>query len=123
MNEVKLLASLKHPYIVRYRESFLEAVFLAIVMDYAEGGDLQRRVQQARQPFPEPQILRWITQAALGLKYLHTQHILHRDMKTANLFLTKQDRVQIGDFRISKRQQVGGAPLLEDRTVGTPYYL
>eukprot|EP00929_Paragymnodinium_shiwhaense_P037679 TRINITY_DN20035_c0_g1_i1.p1 TRINITY_DN20035_c0_g1~~TRINITY_DN20035_c0_g1_i1.p1 ORF type:complete len:586 (+),score=97.97 TRINITY_DN20035_c0_g1_i1:123-1880(+) len=124
VNEVKVLASLKHPYIVRYRESFLEAGYLGIVMDYAEGGDLQRRVQQARQGFPEQQILKWITQATLGLKYLHTQHVLHRDMKTANLFLTKQDRVQIGDFGISTRHvSEKSQPLQEDRLAGTPYYL
>merc|ERR1719456_1832319 len=85
VNEVKVLSSLKHPYIVRYHESFVENGTLSIVMDFAEG-----------------QILRWFTQIGLGLKYLHNRHILHRDLKPQNIFLTKQDDLRLGDFGIAK---------------------
>eukprot|EP00927_Polykrikos_kofoidii_P067419 TRINITY_DN6290_c2_g1_i1.p1 TRINITY_DN6290_c2_g1~~TRINITY_DN6290_c2_g1_i1.p1 ORF type:complete len:656 (+),score=109.32 TRINITY_DN6290_c2_g1_i1:276-2243(+) len=125
VNEVTVLASLKHPYIVRYRESFIEHGCLAIVMDYAEGGDLHGRidaVRNCRQHFSEPVIMRWLTQAVLGLKYLHGQRILHRDLKTQNIFLSKQERLQIGDFGISRGLKTKAA-LFEERTVGTPYYL
>merc|ERR1719443_1618025 len=43
VNEVKVLSSLRHPYIVSYRESFAEGCVLAIVMDYADGGDVYQR--------------------------------------------------------------------------------
>merc|ERR1719456_2113979 len=90
VNEVKVLSSLKHPYIVRYHESFLENGTLSIVMDYAEGGDLSKRISRHRSQrdlFAEGQIIRWFTQIALGLKYLHKRHILHRDLKPQNIFL------------------------------------
>mmetsp|Transcript_22843 Transcript_22843/g.68642 ORF Transcript_22843/g.68642 Transcript_22843/m.68642 type:complete len:563 (-) Transcript_22843:374-2062(-) len=124
VNEVKVLASLKHPYIVRYRESFLERGTLAIVMDYAAGGDLLQRINAAKadgKGFAEGQILPWITQAVLGLKYLHGKHIIHRDMKSQNLFLTDRGQLRIGDFGISKtlRKMV----LKGDCAIGTPYYL
>merc|ERR1719387_3128667 len=44
-NEVKVLSSLKHPYIVAYKDSFIEDGFLNIVMEYADGGDLFTRIQ------------------------------------------------------------------------------
>lgn len=124
INEVRVLSSLKHPYIVSYRESFTENRNLAIVMDYADGGDMHQRIQRTRQAgksFPEDKVLRWFTEASLALKYLHDRHVLHRDMKTQNLFLTSQDRLRIGDFGISK---VLESTIAFARTaIGTPYYL
>merc|ERR1719215_381420 len=64
VKESKVLASLKHPYIVRYRESFHEDGWLCIAMDYCEGGDLSERIKKNRQSgkyFPQDQILRWFT--------------------------------------------------------------
>jgi NIMA (never in mitosis gene a)-related kinase len=124
INEVKVLSSLKHPYIVSYRESFAENRNLAIVMDYADGGDLHQRIQRMRhagQTFPETKVLRWFTEAALALKYLHDKHVLHRDLKSQNLFLTSQDRLRIGDFGISKVLESTVA--FARTTIGTPYYL
>lgn len=124
VNEVKLLSSLKHPYIVRYHESFLENGVLSIVMDFAEGGDLAQRIscsREKRETFAEAQIARWFTQVALGLKHLHARHIVHRDLKPQNLFLTQHDDLRIGDFGISKTIQFGA--LKEKITIGTPYYL
>merc|ERR1719472_351451 len=65
-NEVKVLSSLKHPYIVSYKDSFMEDGFLDIVMEYADGGDLFARIQRAKksnQKFNESTIMRWFTQA------------------------------------------------------------
>jgi NIMA (never in mitosis gene a)-related kinase len=124
INEVKVLSSLKHPYIISYRESFTEGKSLAIVMDYAEGGDLHQRIQHMRRGgkcFPEERVLRWFTEATLALKYLHDRHILHRDLKTSNLFLTAQDRLRVGDFGISKALESTVA--FARTTIGTPYYL
>jgi NIMA (never in mitosis gene a)-related kinase len=122
-NEVKVLSSLKHPYIVRYHESFLENGTLAIVMDYAEGGDLANRIKrqsQKQELFAEGQVIRWFTQVALGLKYLHARQILHRDLKPQNLFLTKQEDLRLGDFGISKAMKKDA--LKDDSYMGTPYY-
>lgn len=124
VNEVKLLASLKHQYIVRYHESFIENEVLAIVMDFAAGGDLRKRIQHARserRPFAEPQILTWFTQVVLGLRYLHGRQVIHRDLKGANLFLTDQDQLRIGDFGLSR--MLTQKAVRSSRAVGTPHYL
>jgi len=124
MNEVRVLSSLKHPYVVSYRESFLDNRTLCIVMDYADGGDLYNRIAQTRkagQSFCEPQIVRWFTQASLALKHLHERHVLHRDLKSQNLFLTASGRLRIGDFGISK--VLDSTAAFAKTTIGTPYYL
>lgn len=124
VNEVRVLSSLKHPYVVSYRESFLDGRTLCIVMDYAEGGDLYNRVAKTRkagQMFPEQQILRWFTQACLALKHLHERHVLHRDLKSQNLFLTASGRLRIGDFGIAK--VLDSTAAFAKTTIGTPYYL
>lgn len=120
VNEVKVFASLTHPYVVRHRESFIDSGTLAIVMDYAEGGDLHRHIQCAKQAYPETQVLRWLTQVALGLKYLHGRKVIHRDMKSQNLFLTKHVNLRIGDFGISQVIKNGSGQLIESRMLGTP---
>lgn len=123
--EVVVLASLKHPYIIRYHESFVQNGTLAIVMEYAEGGDLSKPINEARmgmKSLQEAQIVQWLTQILLGLKYVHGKNILHRDIKPQNLFLTQQDQLRIGDFGISK--VLDRNRLAETKEViGTPCYL
>merc|ERR1740123_2799624 len=124
LKESQVLASLKHPYIVRYRESFDEEGWLCIVMDYCEGGDLSDRVKKMRQAgksFPEPQVLRWFTQSILALKYIHDMHILHRDLKSGNFFLSKSGNLKMGDFGIARVLSCTAA--CAQTQIGTPYYL
>merc|ERR1711963_983750 len=88
--EARVLSSLKHPYIVRYWESFMQGDFLCIIMDYCEGGDLWQHISRSRQKglaIPEAVIVRWFTQMCLALKYMHERSVLHRDIKSQNVFL------------------------------------
>ncbi|XP_074132573.1 serine/threonine-protein kinase Nek1 isoform X4 [Sminthopsis crassicaudata] len=120
--EVEVLANMKHPNIVLYRESFEENGSLYIVMDYCEGGDLYKRINaQKGVLFPEDQIMDWFVQICLALKHVHDRKILHRDIKSQNIFLTKDGTVQLGDFGIAR---VLNSTLELARTcIGTPYYL
>lgn len=123
--EVEVLSSLRHPYIVRFRESFEECGHLAMIMDYAGAGDLHKKVVSARDhdlPIAEDQIVCWITQAALALKYLHQGGVIHRDIKSENLFLEKEEHLRIGDFGLAKKLS-NSKNLVEESIVGTPYYL
>lgn len=122
--EVKLLSYLRHPYIVRYKESFLEEKSLYILMEYCEGGDLDQYITQVRKQggtIPEDQILRWLTQAILALKHMHEKHILHRDLKSSNFFLGKKQTLRVGDFGIAK--ELASTVALAKTQIGTPYYL
>jgi NIMA (never in mitosis gene a)-related kinase len=122
--EAKMLAQFKHPYIVKYKESFLEGGWLFIIMDYCEGGELKDHLDEAKaknQSIPEVQVLRWLTQGLLALKHLHSRHILHRDLKPANFFVHKNGSLKLGDFGISKT--LANTLACAKTQIGTPYYL
>lgn len=127
MNEVRIIRALKSPYIIQFFESFIKSHVLHIVMEYGAGGDLESLVTRRfkahpKRPFRERVILHWLFQLCSGLNQMHTKKILHRDIKSSNIFLGS-DRVsaKIGDFGISKvlNSESGYA----HTAIGTPYYL
>lgn len=104
-NEVDLLRKLNHPNIVRYIDSFLSSngESLCIAMEYCDGGDLSSQIKAAkRNLFSENKILHWFVQISLGLHHMHTNRVLHRDLKTQNIFLLGNGRLVLGDLGISK---------------------
>ena len=120
--EAKLLSALHHPNIVTCYESFTERGRLCIVMDYCAGGDLYQRLKRQKGVLlAEDRILDWFTQMCLGLKHVHDRKVLHRDLKTQNVFMTADGRCKLGDFGVSK--VLSGTTQLAQTAVGTPYYL
>ena len=120
--EAKLLGALHHPNIVTCYESFTERGRLCIVMDYCAGGDMYMRLKRQKGvPLAEDRILDWFTQMCLGLKHVHDRKVLHRDLKTQNVFMTADGRCKLGDFGVSK--VLSGTTQLAQTAVGTPYYL
>eukprot|EP00756_Hemistasia_phaeocysticola_P025547 Hpha_TRINITY_DN16011_c5_g10::TRINITY_DN16011_c5_g10_i1::g.119672::m.119672/K08857/NEK1_4_5; NIMA (never in mitosis gene a)-related kinase 1/4/5 len=99
--EVGLLRALKHPNIVRYEECLQAGGALYIVMEYADGGDLYERIKALQQPMPEDEALMLFAQICLAIKHLHDRRILHRDLKTKNIFLTQLGVVKLGDFGLA----------------------
>ena len=76
-----------------------------IVMEYASGGTLYKRIVQQEGVFlPEAQIWQWFVQIVLALKCVHSRHVLHRDLKTQNIMLggTDCNVIKLGDFGIAK---------------------
>ncbi|XP_030883589.1 LOW QUALITY PROTEIN: serine/threonine-protein kinase Nek4-like [Leptonychotes weddellii] len=102
--EARLLFQLKHPNIVTYKESWEGGDgLLYIVMGFCEGGDLYRKLQEQKgQLLPESQVVEWFVQIAMALQYLHEKHILHRDLKTQNVFLTRTNIIKVGDLGIAR---------------------
>ncbi|KRX01524.1 Protein kinase-like domain [Pseudocohnilembus persalinus] len=125
LNEVKLLKQLKHPFIIQYRESFMDQNrYLCIVMDYAEKGDVHSLILQkkkSKEQFTEQEILKYFIQICFGLKFIHDQNILHRDLKTQNIFLNQKSEIKIGDFGIAKTLK--NQDDMAQTAIGTPYYL
>ncbi len=122
--EVRILGKLNHPYIVTYYENFVVDNSLCIVMEFADDGDLLKRVKEARtanESIPEDQVWTWASQLLQALSYLHSKKIIHRDLKSRNVFLMKNGVVKVGDFGISKVLQFTDD--LAKTNVGTPYYL
>eukprot|EP00094_Tigriopus_californicus_P011023 TCALIF_10634-PA protein Name:"Similar to Nek1 Serine/threonine-protein kinase Nek1 (Mus musculus)" AED:0.10 eAED:0.10 QI:0/0.8/0.33/1/0.8/0.66/6/0/606 len=93
-----------------------------IVMKYCQGGDLYSKINRQRgRHFPEGLILKYFAQVCQALDYIHGQNILHRDIKSQNIFLTREDEVKLGDFGISRI--LDGTHDYARTCIGTPYYL
>ena len=125
-HEVKLMQRLSHPNIVGFKDSFFakRGNQLCIVMTYCDGGDLSDRVKQQSRTgrrFREDQVLNWFVQISLGLHAMHENNILHRDLKTQNIFLLGNGRLVLGDLGISKVLE--GTMDFAKTCIGTPYYM
>ena len=121
--EAKILSSIKSIYIVRYYDSFEEDNYLNIVMEYCDGGDLNQFIEKNKELnklLEEDLIWKFFIKITIGLATLHKSKILHRDLKSLNIFLTKELDIKIGDFGVAKiLTQTGFAKTI----IGTPYYL
>ncbi|XP_035249827.1 serine/threonine-protein kinase Nek5-like isoform X2 [Anguilla anguilla] len=121
--EAALLSKMKHPNIVAFLKSFEERLNLYIVMEYCDGGDLMKRINMQRGVlFMENQVVDWFVQICLGLKHIHDRKILHRDIKSQNIFLTNNGmKVKLGDFGTAR--MLNNTMELARTCIGTPYYL
>ncbi|XP_053772797.1 serine/threonine-protein kinase Nek3 isoform X2 [Desmodus rotundus] len=120
--EAVLLAKMKHPNVVAFKESFEAEGHLYIVMEYCDGGDLMQKIKRQKgRLFPEDTILNWFTQMCLGVNHIHKRRVLHRDIKSKNIFLTQNGKVKLGDF--GSARLLSSPMALACTYVGTPYYV
>lgn len=132
--EVRLFKNLKHIHIVNYIEAVddPDSDYLDIVMEYVEGGSLHGIVQLLRKSldkgnkvFEENVVADYVRQVVLGLRYLHQQGVVHRDIKGANILVTKESHVKLTDFGVSSTKPQ--ADLLSTANpldvAGSPYWM
>lgn len=121
--EAEILKKLHHPNIIQYLNSFVGSTKkdFRIVLEYADAKDLKHYIER-NSPVKEAKILEIFAQIMLGIQYIHSPsiHILHRDIKAANVFLFKNGLVKIGDFGVSREISVADPALT---FVGTPYFM
>ena len=96
-NEASILKKLVHPYIVRCFKTQQVDQKIHIVMEWCDGKDLNACIKAHRLEGQEDKIWSLFIEICFGLQYLHTNKILHRDMKPMNVFLTSKLQVKIGD--------------------------
>ena len=126
-NEAQILSSLNNKYVVKFYESFKMNQNIYILMEYCDNGDLcsfLNKIKKARKNdnyfLEEDFVWKLFIQMSIGLYYIHSKKIIHRDIKTLNIFLTKELDAKIGDLGVAK--------ILEDTNhantfIGTPYYV
>ena len=124
LNEIRVLASIKSKYVVNYKEAFLDEKdsTLCLVMEYADRGDLAKRIQEQKKKgkyFNEKDIWRVFIQLVKGLKSLHDLEILHRDIKSSNIFLFSDGTAKLGDLNVCK---ILSNNVLGRTQAGTPSY-
>lgn len=107
-----------------YVASFIDKGVLIIVMEYCELKDLAYHIKLRRaknQTYTETEIMAYFVQLCLSIEYVHGRHILHRDLKSQNVFLTRNNTIKLGDFGISKVLENTSDQALTVQ--GTPYYM
>eukprot|EP01060_Flectonema_neradi_P009536 TRINITY_DN16795_c0_g1_i1.p1 TRINITY_DN16795_c0_g1~~TRINITY_DN16795_c0_g1_i1.p1 ORF type:complete len:603 (+),score=73.81 TRINITY_DN16795_c0_g1_i1:51-1859(+) len=123
LTEVEVLAQLVKyncNYLVRYITSFVSEESLCLVMEYADGGNLRQYLKENEDGLTTTQIVTFTACIATALHYVHLSNILHRDLKSANIFLNGR-HCKIGDFGLSRVLTNPGS--LAKSVVGTPYYV
>eukprot|EP00730_Choanoeca_flexa_P001708 TRINITY_DN10749_c0_g1_i2.p1 TRINITY_DN10749_c0_g1~~TRINITY_DN10749_c0_g1_i2.p1 ORF type:complete len:1132 (+),score=262.84 TRINITY_DN10749_c0_g1_i2:105-3500(+) len=126
LKEAEFLKKLQHPHVLKYYDSFLDPAqeHLCIVTEYCPGGNLYERIElqrEAEEHFTEDRIMLWVTQILFGLHYIHQQKVLHRDLKTANIFIKHNDLLCVGDMGVAA--QLEHSLDMRNTFVGSPYYL
>jgi len=127
--EAELLAELDCHFIVGYFDTFINETSINIVMEYCQHGDLNSHIKrQNGKFFVENFIWKVFIHICLGINYLHSHNIIHRDLKSLNIFLTKDNSAKIGDLGAARRLDTEGNIIDEvsseiPHKVGTPFYL
>ena len=122
-NEINILSNLSHPNLIKCFFSFYNSENIYIIMDFCEFGDLFSLLQSVKKKkvFVNEDIIWNIAiQVLVGLNYLHSKKIIHRDIKLLNLFMTKDKKIKIGDMGMSI---IFDEDELIHSRVGTPLYI
>jgi serine/threonine protein kinase len=103
--EIALLRGLKHPRIAALALPFQDRGNYYFAMEFVPGRSLEKKLEDAKAPMPEEQVIRWMMQVCEALSYIHsrTPPIILRDLKPGNIMITPDNEVQLIVFGISRR--------------------
>jgi serine/threonine protein kinase len=125
-SEGQCLAVTNHFGIVKHFDDFHREHRILLVMEYGSGGDLNRQIKQRvkeRLPFKEHEVGLLFFQIVLALDDVHSHRMIHRDLKSANIFLMPTGVIKLGDFGFSKLYNDSVSLDIGTSFCGTPYYL
>ena len=121
--EAQVLSKIKSKYVVQYYDSFEEDGKLNIIMEYCDSGDLNdflEKHKQTKHLLSENLVWKIFIKITLGLADIHKLNILHRDLKSLNIFLKKDEDIRVGDLGVAK---ILNQTYFAKTFIGTPYYL
>lgn len=122
-NELKILKILNSEYIIKVINYFKNNNSFNIIMEYASNGDLSHFIKNRKRmhnKLNDNEIYHYISSITKGLIHLHNNKIIHRDLKPSNILITKDNKIKLTDFGISK---VLSHQLAVYTKIGTPYYM
>lgn len=123
VTELQLHSKLHHSNIVEFYRAFSFEQSTYVVLEICENGSLADVIRK-RKYLTMPEIRRFIIQTCGAVKYLHHRNIIHRDLKTGNLFLDKSMNIKVGDFGLAamlvSKNDIGAR---RTTMCGTPNYL
>ena len=98
-------------------------VAFGLVMEYCAGGALRHRLDDEGAVITSHQRRTWVSDVAVGMEYLHSQGVEHRDLKALNVLLTDDDRCKVSDFGLSKCEELRTAATSTLGQAGTPAFM
>ncbi|KAL5115295.1 Cell cycle serine/threonine-protein kinase cdc5/MSD2 [Pleosporales sp. CAS-2024a] len=124
VTELQIHSKLSHPNIVEFYRAFSFDTSTYVVLELCENGSLADAIKK-RKYFTMPEIRRFMIQTCGAIKYLHQRNIVHRDLKTGNLFLDRDMNVKVGDFGLAALlvSQSDYGAIRRTTMCGTPNYL
>ncbi|XP_077601078.1 serine/threonine-protein kinase PLK2-like isoform X2 [Stigmatopora nigra] len=118
--EIELHRLLHHKHIVHFYHHFEDKENIYILLEYCSRKSLAH-ILKARKVLTEPEVRYYLRQIVSGLRYLHEQEILHRDLKLGNFFVSESMELKVGDFGLAAKLEPAGN---RRKTIcGTPNYL
>ena len=120
LKEVQLLRSLSTPYIVAFHSAWVDGQKLSIVMEYIDGGDVAQLISRRRR-LHESDALRIFGCVVAALSHMHAAHCLHRDVKPANVFISRDGGAKLGDLGVAR--QLDSTQALATTFIGSPLYM
>lgn len=130
LQEIDLMKKLNHKHIVKYLDHKITKNHLYIILEYIENGSLLDLVRKFT--LPEQLVAMYVKQVLEGLRYLHGEGVIHRDIKAANILITNKSVVKLADFGVATHLQEGKESI-KDKSVktndqggspaGTPYWM
>ena len=122
INEIRILKYCSCPYIIKYIDCQYNGTNIDIILPYIRRGDLSKIISKRKhKKFDEIIIWSYFIQTCLGVKYLHDNNIIHRDIKSSNILINSTDNLYITDFgscKVFKNENT-----LTNTQIGTPYYI
>ncbi|XP_060594604.1 serine/threonine-protein kinase Nek4-like [Ruditapes philippinarum] len=122
LQEIKLLSELEHEHVLSFVASFVQDDKICIVTEFCPNGDLSDYINnQHGNPLEELRLIEWFRQIASAIEYLHDRNIIHRDLKSQNIFLDANMNCKLGDFGIAR--VLDPVINMAQTQIGTPHYM